>query len=217
MTVRAALVGLGGIAGEHFAKLAELPAVEVVGICDVSPTLVEAVGERFGVGDGYTDFTRMMSETRPDTVHVLTPPATHPELVQQALEAGAHVFVEKPIAPSHDAYRQLRTAAAEADRLLVENLNYRFTGALLEALELLQSGRLGTLVNFDVTFTVGLADRRGPYGDDAVPHFAHDLPGGALRNFASHPASLAVALAGRHSWARPDLRQLASWGRGPDE
>jgi predicted dehydrogenase len=185
---RTAIVGLGGIAAEHLAKLRRLQGVEVVGICDLSQTLVAAVAERYGVGPGYTDYKRMLDEAEPAVVHVLTPPATHRELVLAALERGAHAFVEKPIAPSYAEYEQMRDEALARDLLLTENYNYLFMDVVQRALALLRSGRVGEPVNLDVSMGVGLA---GPtYADAEIPHFGHALPGGAMRNFATHPASI---------------------------
>jgi predicted dehydrogenase len=189
---RAAVVGLGGIAEEHLVKLKRLPAVEVVGVCDLSRSLVDAVCDRYSVGPGFTDYERMLTEARPDVVHVLAPPATHPALVGAALEAGAHVFVEKPIAPTLAEYEQMREQAASRGLLLTENYNYLFMDSTRRGLDLLRSGRVGEPVNLDVSMGVGLG--RAAYGDPDVRHFAHDMPGGALRNFASHPASIVTAV-----------------------
>jgi predicted dehydrogenase len=189
---RVAIVGLGGIAAEHLAKLARLERVELVGVCDLSPRLVDAVVERHGVGPGFTDYWEMLAQARPDVVHVLTPPATHRELVLAALDGGAHVFAEKPIAPSLAEYEEMRDKAVSAGLLLTENYNYLFMDVVQRALELVRSGKVGEPVNLDVSMGVSLA---GPaYSDPEIPHFGHSLPGGAMRNFASHPASIATAV-----------------------
>ena len=194
--IRVAVVGLGGISGEHFQKLERIEGVRVAGICDLSETLVRAVGDRFGVGPGFTDYEDMLERVEPDAVHVLTPPQSHSELVLSALEAQADVLVEKPISTTLAEYEAMRDAAVERERMLVENYNYRFVASVLRALDLVRSGSIGEVVTVDVTMSVGLT---APiYMDAELPHFAHSLPGGALRNFASHPASLLVAMLGPH-------------------
>ena len=216
MITSVAIVGLGGISLEHFRKLERIEGVEVRGVCDLSPTVVEAVTERFHAGAGFTDYGRMLETVRPDAVHVLTPPQTHPRLVHEAIEAGAHVLVEKPAGSSFAEYEEMRDLALERGLLLVENLNYRFMDVVVEALALLEQGAIGELVNLDVTFTVGLAEPQGPYRDPDLPHFAHDLPGGAMRNFASHPASFVAAFAGDFEEVTVVRRNL-SGGAGVDE
>lgn len=189
--VRTAIVGLGTISFEHLAKLRDRPDVEVVGLCDLHETLARAVSERFGRGAPYTDFARMLADTRPDVVHVLTPPQAHHQLTIEALNAGAHVFVEKPIAPTWEEYVQMRDLARERGLLLCENYNCRFEPPMLAALEVWRSGRIGDAINVDVSYG-GVMGANGAYSDRDVVHFAHGLPGGALHNFISHPVSMAL-------------------------
>jgi predicted dehydrogenase len=214
-TARAAVVGLGGIAEEHLKKLGRLSGAQVVGICDLSGTLVEAVGDRYGVGPGYTDYETMLREARPDAVHVLTPPETHRDLVLAALAAGAHAFVEKPIAPSLAVYEEMRDAALAAGRMLVENYNYLFMPDVQRALQMIRAGEVGEPVNLDVSMGVGLTG--AAYADPAVPHFAHRLPGGAMRNFASHPASIVAEVLGDWTTIAVSQRRLMSGLASNDE
>jgi predicted dehydrogenase len=215
--IRSTIVGLGGISFEHLEKLGRLPDVEVAGVCDLSPTLVDAVAERFGVAGRYTSYEEMLAELEPDSVHVLTPPQTHSRLVLGALDAGAHVLVEKPAAPSWDEYAEMRDRALQRGLVLLENLNYRTMPVMEAILAERAEGRLGEVVNVDVSMGLGLADAGSPYLDREARHFAHDLPGGALQNFASHPASVVAALAGAPRVVRSSLRQLNPDSLGPDE
>jgi predicted dehydrogenase len=213
--VRAAIVGLGGIAEEHLNKLARIEGAEVVGICDLSRTLVDAVAERYAVGPGFTDYAEMLAASNPDVVHVLSPPATHRDLVLAAFERGAHAFVEKPIAQDLAEYEEMRDAASARGLMLVENYNYLFMDDVQRALELVRSGDVGEPVNLDISMGVGLT---GPtYSDPEIPHFAHRLPGGAMRNFASHPASIATALLGDLEKVAVSRRRLAAGAAGDDE
>ena len=126
------------------------------------------------------------------------------------------MLVEQPAGSSFAEYEAMRDLALERGLLLVENLNYRFMDVVVEALALLEQGGIGELVNLDVTFAVSLAQAEGPYRDADLPHFAHDLPGGAMRNFASHPASFVAAFAGDFEEVRVVRRNL-SGGAGVDE
>ncbi len=215
--MRVVLIGLGGIADAHLRKLHWIDGAEVVGVCDLSPTLASAVAERFGVPHAGADAERMLAELEPDAVHVLTPPAAHRQLVQLALRSGAHVFVEKPIATGREDYAAMRDSALEAGRLLVEDFNYRFQRVTLRALELLRSGAVGRPVTVDAAMNVGIADPSGPYADTDIPHFAHRLPGGALFNFASHPASIVTAILGPHDSVRAWRRRLEPGSLSDDE
>lgn len=216
-STRVALIGLGGIADAHLRKLRWIDSAEVVGVCDLSASLAEAIAERFGVPFAGDDAERMIAELRPDVVHLLTPPTTHPRLATLALDAGAHVFVEKPMAVTGGGYEAMRDAARSAGRLLVEDLNYRFQRVTLQALELVRGGGIGEPVMVDAAMNVGLAEPKGPYADTDVPHFAHALPGGALFNFASHPASVVTAILGSHMGVRAWRRRLEPASLSDDE
>jgi predicted dehydrogenase len=191
--LRAAIVGLGAISFEHIEKLLLIEDAAIAGMCELDPLVGAAVSERFRIEPVFTELDRMLDETRPDVVHVLTPPATHLPIVLRALGAGAHVLVEKPMATSWDEYVEMRDAAARADRRLVENYNWRLARPVRRAEELYRAGVLGEAVHVEATFGGVM---RGPVLSDSAGHFSHELPGGALHNFATHPVSLALAFVG---------------------
>ena len=110
-TMKAALIGAGHIARQHLACLRELPGVEVSSVCDLSPATAEAAAERFHVPTWFTDSGTMLESIRPDVVHVTTPPTSHFLLAKAALEAGAHVIVEKPATVTHDQVVNLAALA----------------------------------------------------------------------------------------------------------
>ena len=208
---RIALVGLGAISFEHLEKLGRIPDAEVVGVCDLSATVAAAVAERFGVGPAFTSYSEMLATTKPDAVHVLTPPQSHTPLVREALDAGAHVLVEKPIAPTWAEYTDLRDRAAACGRMLCENYTYRFAPVVLRSLSAVENGALGDVISVEVSYNGVIGDSQS-YRDPKMVHFAHALPGGALQNFVSHPVSVALAFMDRvervSAWRRrlePDL------------
>ena len=95
--MKAALIGAGQIARQHLACLRELPGVELAGVCDLSRAMAESAAERYGVPRLAHRLDRAMLEAaRPEVVHVTTPPTSHYPLAKAALEAGAHVLLEKP-------------------------------------------------------------------------------------------------------------------------
>src|SRR6476469_6120713 len=80
--LRAAVIGTGKISEEHLRFLSASPAVQLAGVCDLSPSLANYAVDRFPSPGGrrataFTDSARMLDELRPDVVHVLTPAHTH--------------------------------------------------------------------------------------------------------------------------------------------
>jgi predicted dehydrogenase len=105
--IRVGVVGCGQIAQVmHLRFLHELPQFEIAAVCDVSPTVVEAIGERYGVPIRCTDAAELIARDDIDVVAVLT--MEHADTAAAAAEAGKHLFIEKPIGFS----------LAEADRII---------------------------------------------------------------------------------------------------
>jgi predicted dehydrogenase len=215
--LRAGIVGLGAISLVHIEKLMRLPGVQIAGLCDLEQPVVDAVCERYSLDVGFTDFDRMLAEGRPDVVHVLTPPQSHRGLAATALASGAHVLVEKPIAPTREDYVAMRDAAAAAGRHLIENYNWRQAAVVRRALGLVRSGEIGDVIHVDVVFGGVLSGEGGPVRDRDVVHFSHELPGGALQNFASHPVSIALAFTGPCAGVSTMRRRLDPAMQSDDE
>lgn len=195
---RTALVGTGYIAREHLACLRGLRTTETVAVCDLSPAMAEATAEEFGVPRWFTDHRRMLDELRPDVVHVTTPLPSHVPLALDALEAGAHVLVEKPITLVPSDFARLAAAAEARGLWVLENHNYLFNASVQRILERLRSGALGEVVHVEATFCVDIAAPGSRHADPDTPHPSARQPGGAISDFVTHLAYLAHAFVGEH-------------------
>jgi predicted dehydrogenase len=201
--MKAALIGAGQIARQHLACLKELPGVEVAAVCDLSAATAEAAAERYGVASWFTDSNAMLAQVRPDVVHVTTPPASHFVLASSALDAGAHVFVEKPATVTFDEVVALAERSRSQGRGLVEDYNYIYNGATRRILDLIKSGEFGSVVHVEVFVTLDILGKGSPFADPNAPHPVLALPGGAIADFLTHLASLAHAFIGPHRAAYP--------------
>jgi predicted dehydrogenase len=206
---KAAVIGVGAIARQHLLCLRDLPGVEVVAVCDRSPAVAEAACERFGVAAAYTDHRALLAATAPDVVHVTTPVNAHLPIALDALDAGAHVVVEKPITASYADTRELIARAERDGLMLVENYNYVFNPELQEVLRLARSGELGDVTHVEVDLAVDILGPGSPFTDAAAPHPSASMPGGAIADFLPHLASLVHYLVGGHR----DVRTI--WTRRP--
>jgi predicted dehydrogenase len=196
--IKAALIGTGQIARQHLGCLRELPGVEVAGVCDLSPALAESAAERFGVSAWYTDHRRMLDEVRPDVVHVTTPPPSHFALAMAALDAGAHVVVEKPATSTFAELDALIGRASERGRVLVEDYNYLFNDATRTILGLIASGDFGAVTHVEVLICLDILGKGSPFADPNAPHPCLTMAGGAIADFLTHLASLAHRFVGPH-------------------
>jgi predicted dehydrogenase len=196
--IKAALIGTGRIARQHLNCLRTLPEVDIGGVCDLSPAMAEATAERFGITAWYTDYRRLLDEVRPDVVHITTPPPSHFSLAMAALDAGAHVIVEKPATVTFAEIDVLLDHASKRGRTLVEDYNYLFNGASLAILGLLASGDLGAVIHVEVLICLDILGRGSVFTDPNAPHPCLHMPGGAIADFLTHLASLTHAFVGPH-------------------
>ena len=196
--VRVAVIGAGHISRQHLACLSQLPGVETVGICDLSPAMAEAAADQFRVPHWFTDAQEMLGSVDPDVVHVGTPPASHFALAQAALEAGAHVFVEKPITTAMDELERLIELAKQKERVLLEDHNYLYNASVEQLLAWQQSGALGEVTHVEVNVALAVLAEGSRMADPNLPHPSLKLPGGVVAEFLSHMAYLCHAFVGPH-------------------
>jgi len=134
----------------------------------------------------------LLREEHPDVVHVLTPPETHAELAIQAMEAGCHVLVEKPMAVNLRQADSMITAARENRVKLCADHNYLFKPSIMKARRLVESGAIGQIVYVDSYY--GLFGEESVYaGTAGRSHWAQRLPGGAFTDCLPHLIYLQLA------------------------
>jgi predicted dehydrogenase len=95
--LKSAVIGAGAISKEHLSFLEKSSYAHLVGVCDLSYAAARYAAQRFHADTQYTDYRKMLTEAKPDVVHILTPPQTHLQIATGCLEAGAHVICEKPV------------------------------------------------------------------------------------------------------------------------
>src|SRR5579863_4738198 len=94
--LKVAIVGCGKIADSHASQIQRIPGCEIVAACDREPLMARQFYDRFPVKRCFSDLNEALREAQPDVVHITTPPLGHYQLAKQCLEAGCHVYVEKP-------------------------------------------------------------------------------------------------------------------------
>ncbi len=186
--LRVALVGCGKIADQHFWAINRIPFAEVVGVCDRELMMAEQLAERFSVDRVDRDLGQLLSDVRPDVVHITTPPQSHFALATQCLEAGSHVYVEKPFTLNTDEAVRLIGMAEERGLKLTVGHSAQFTWENMQARQLVKAGFLGgPPVYIESYYTYNLGDARyasALLGDKS--HWVRQLPGKLLHNIISH-------------------------------
>jgi predicted dehydrogenase len=139
------------IVGAGFAaRIVHLPGYAGVGepvaaICDLDQERAQALADRYDIPKTYTDWREMFERERPDVVSVCLPNVLHRELTLAALEAGAHVLCEKPLATSVAEAHEMFDAATKAGRLLMAAQHLRFDPPVRAIKRVIESGALGEI------------------------------------------------------------------------
>jgi predicted dehydrogenase len=144
-TVRVGFVGCGRVTEtHHLAALRRVRGVEAVALSDVDAARLSSVADAYGVARRYEDWRGLLEDERVDAVAVCVPPALHASVALAAIDAGKHVFIEKPLALTLEECDSLEAAAARAASLKAAvGFNMRRHRLVREARAVLARGELG--------------------------------------------------------------------------
>ena len=188
--LKVAIVGCGVITTRKyipiFRRLKSM--VTLVGVCDLNEGVLKQAAARFNIRNTYGDFGEMLLRQRPDIVAVCTPPATHTKLVIEALEKGAHVLVEKPMALTSADCKKMAEASNQYGRKLGVMHNQIFNPAFEKACDLVSRGRIGMFLGMRIFLMTPVDDMTSNQ-----QHWAHRLPGGVLGETGPHAVYLTLA------------------------
>ena len=190
--LRFGLIGCGRVAPRHAQSIAELPGARLTAVADIR----ESRASRFAAehrADQYTDYRRLLDRTDVDVVNICVPSGLHAEVAVDALEAGKHVIVEKPIALSLSDADRMIAAARSAGRKLCVVLQNRYNPPMQDLKRMVESGRLGRLLLGNATVRWY---RPQEYYEDGW-HGTWAMDGGALMNQSIHHIDALQWLLGR--------------------
>ncbi len=141
---RVAIIGLGGVADRiHLPACRATPGVEIAGACESDAETRRRMSEKFGLKAVYPDAAALLAQQKPDAVIIGTPPDSHHELCLAALDAGAHVFCEKPFMRTVEEADQVISAARARNLVLAVNNQYRYMPIYSRTRERLDRGDFG--------------------------------------------------------------------------
>lgn len=191
MALKVGVVGARGIGTHHAECHSKDPLAKLVGVCDVVKARADEVAKKVNVPT-YTTLAEML-DAHPDIdiVDVCTGGfengGWHFEPAVEALEAGKHVLVEKPISNDIHEARELVRLAAEKDRYLGCNLNHYFTEPARQAKALMNDGKIGEQVY--CLHRMGFIGGEETYKAGGGPNF-DAFPYAHTKAFLAHPFSL---------------------------
>ena len=178
--IRVGIIGVGQIGKRHVNNYQSIPGATIVAIADINEAEAHRVAEANAIKDVYTDFRRLLARDDIDAVDVCLHNNFHAPVTIAALQAGKHVFCEKPMAGAYtDAEAMLKTAQETGKNLNIQLLNI-FSTEAKAAKSLIDGGELGRLYHARST---GFRRRGRPFVDGyGSPTFVQkeNASGGAL-------------------------------------
>ena len=188
--IRVALIGCGKMADQHAAQIRSMADAQVVAVCDSEPLMARQLAQRLGVALCFTDPASMLRSVAIDVVHVTTPPASHFQLARMCIDAGCHVYVEKPFTIDAAEAVQLIEHAGNDVKIVVGH-NAQFTPAMVRMRRMVDEGFLGGRpLHIESHYCYGFQDEsyaKALLGDSR--HWVRALPGSLLQNVISHGIS----------------------------
>ena len=165
------VIGCGYWGPNLLRNFAENEGAQLRWICDTDELRLAAMGRRYPAAQTTTDYQKLISDPELDAIAVVTPVATHYQIAKQALLAGKHVLVEKPLTATVREAEDLIELAEKNRRALMVDHTFVYTGAVRRMKEILQSGELGDLLYFDsIRINLGLFQRDINVLWDLAPH-----------------------------------------------
>jgi predicted dehydrogenase len=197
--------GLMGRAHAHGYTLApsvrDLPVVpRLRAISGRNAEAVAAAAGRYGVATWTTDWRELVARDDVDIVDVCTPPGTHAEIVEAALEAGKAVLCEKPLAVDFASARRVAEVAARTGRPNAIGFNYRRLPAVALLKQLVEEGKIGDVRLWRASW---LSDE---FLDPGIPfdwRFERALGGTSIADLGAHLVDLAL-------WIVGDIAEVAA-------
>ncbi|MFQ5651313.1 MAG: Gfo/Idh/MocA family protein [bacterium] len=186
------ITGCGLIADTHVRALEQVQPGARILLCDRDRSRAEALARKWSLKAVHTDLAALLASEKPDAVHIVTPPPTHATLATQAIRAGCHVYVEKPVTETRASFEKLAALAAKKQVVLYPGYSTLGMPVVLRLKREMAGGRFGRLIAVHCTFGCSWPNNRIPY--NTPDHWAYALKGGILQNMIDHPASLVLDL-----------------------
>lgn len=145
-------IGVGGFGWSWTDIVLQNPNISLVGMVDINEQVLEKAIEERGLPKeiGFTDLRKAIDSQPADAVLIVTPPASHRELGEIALEAGLHVLCEKPLSDNMEDAKAMVKRSKESGKILMVSQNYRFSRPARTAKKATE--RIGKIGYVDISF-----------------------------------------------------------------
>ncbi len=172
--LRIGVIGLGWFGEIHCETIAGVANLELAALCTRTPERLKSQAEKFGVSKTYRDYRDLLADPEIDAVSIVTMWDQHTEPAIAALEAGKHVFLEKPMASTVADCSRIIAASKKAKGILQIGHICRFNPRYRMAKQAIDAGKIGRIValssrrNIPAAWTPAILNKIGPIVGDAI-------------------------------------------------
>ncbi len=172
--LRIGVIGLGWFGEIHCETIVGIPNLELVALCTRRPDRLSEQASKFGVTKTYTDYRDMLADKGIDAVSIVTMWDQHTDPAVDALKAGKHVFLEKPMASTVADCNKIMAAANASRGILQVGHICRFNPRYRMTKQAIDEGRIGKIValqsrrNIPAAWTPTILEKIGPIVGDAI-------------------------------------------------
>jgi predicted dehydrogenase len=183
--LKIALIGAGKMGISHLSILGGYANTDIVGVCDTSKMVTHFLTKE-GNFNCFSDYNKMIVETKPDAVVVAVPTKFHYSIIKDLLEKNIHVFAEKPFCLTYEQSEELVALAAKNKVVNQVGYHNKFIGTFKEVKRIAESGALGDIYHFigEAYGPVVLKKKTETWRSDP------EEGGGCLLDYASHVIDL---------------------------
>lgn len=165
------IIGYGYWGPNLVRNFAETPGARISWVSDLDPAKLDLVRRRYPAVATTTEYRALLEDPNTDAIAIATPVNTHFEIALEALRAGKHVWLEKPMTETSAQARKLVEEAERHKCVLLVDHTFLYTGAVMKMAELIKNGELGRIYYYDSTrVNLGLFQRDVSVISDLAVH-----------------------------------------------
>ncbi|WP_025761211.1 Gfo/Idh/MocA family protein [Dyadobacter tibetensis] len=158
--LKGVVIGAGYFSDFHYDAWSRMPEVEILALADTNCQNARLMQEKYKIEAVYEDYLHMVMEIKPDFVDIVTPPATHLDIVSELAGMGIPMICQKPLAPSLEEAKQLVGLVESTAVPFMVHENFRFQPWHQEIQKLVAEGTIGEIHN--INFHSRMGDGWGP-------------------------------------------------------
>ncbi|MGE5647425.1 MAG: Gfo/Idh/MocA family protein [Acidobacteriota bacterium] len=222
------IIGTGGRGSYVGGHMTRVPQTRLTAICDIHPDRIDSAKTKIPGADkagAYKDHRDLLAQADVDAVLIATPVFLHPLHFEAAVEAGKHIYCEKPAGADVAGVKRLLRAAGKADKSKTIQFGFqqRYSPEYLKAESILRDGKIGKLTLMESYWVLGGVPPAGPFqtanstGDDKLRRWGAwmEYSGGAIVEQDCHGVDVMNWFGGSHpvsAVGRGGLRYPITYG-----